>query len=285
MTQIDEYFLENKPVFSGKIREAYNYNGNRLIIKTSNKISAYDFVFEDELPGKGALLTKISKYWFNETGHIIDNHMVDSDELEQLIPNSHDRCILVKKCEPIRIEAIVRGYISGSAYKQYLESGMIGEIKIKENMQLNDKFKSPIFTPSTKAAVGDKDQNISLSEMYEIIGEDVAEYIKNKSFELYNYAHEYALSKGLTLIDTKFEFGYDENEKIILIDEIFTPDCSRYCMTSDLKQKNVNYFDKQYFRDYLKSIKWDNYQISIPSKIKESIISRYNDVLRILTDE
>ena len=133
--------------------------------------------------------------------------------------------------------------------------------------------------------MGDKDQNISLSEMYEIIGKDVAEYIKNKSFELYNFAHEHALSKGLTLIDTKFEFGYDENKKIILIDEIFTPDCSRYCLTNDLKQKNVNYFDKQYFRDYLKSIKWDNDQISIPDKIKKSIISRYSDVFGMLTNE
>ena len=162
---------------------------------------------------------------------------------------------------------------------------MIGDIDIKQNMQLNYKFDLPIFTPSTKAAVGDKDQNISLSEMYEIIGKDVAEYIKNKSFELYNYAHEHALSKGLTLIDTKFEFGYDENKKIILIDEIFTPDCSRYCLTSDLKQQNVNYFDKQYFRDYLKGIKWDNDQISIPDKVKESIISRYSDVFGMLTDE
>ena len=285
MTLIDEYFLENKPVFSGKIREAYNYSDDQLIIRTSNKISAYDFVFEDELPEKGALLTKTAKYWFKKTAHSIDNHMIDGNELEQLVPNTHESCILVKKCKPIRIEAIVRGYISGSAYKQYLESGMIGDINIKENMQLNDKFDSPIFTPSTKAAVGDKDQNISLSEMYEIIGKDVAEYIKSKSFELYNYAHKHALEKGLTLIDTKFEFGYNKDNKIILIDEIFTPDCSRYCLTSDLKQKNVNYFDKQYYRDYLKSIKWDNDQISIPDKVKESIISRYSDVFGMLTDE
>ncbi len=285
MTQIDEYFLENKPVFSGKIREAYNYKDDQLIIKTSNKISAYDFVFNDELPEKGSLLTKISKYWFRKTEHIIDNHMIGSDELERLIPNSHDSCILVKKCKPIRIEAIVRGYISGSAYKQYLERGMVCDIHIKENMQLNDKFESPIFTPSTKAAVGDKDQNISMLEMYEIVGKTVADYIKCKSFELYNYAHEHALSKGLTLIDTKFEFGYDQDERIILIDEIFTPDCSRYCLTSDLKQKNVNYFDKQYFRDYLRSIKWDNHQISIPKNIKANIISKYTDVLRMLKDE
>ena len=120
--------------------------------------------------------------------------------------------------------------------------------------------------------------------MYEIIGKDVAEYIKNKSLELYTYVQT-CLVQRPTLIDTKFEFGYDEDRNIILIDEIFTPDCSRYCLTSDLKQKNVNYFDKQYFRDYLKSIKWDNAQISIPDKVKESIISRYSDVLGMLTDE
>ena len=173
MTLIDEYFLENEPVFSGKIREAYDYNDDQLIIKTSNKISAYDFVFEDELPEKGALLTKISKYWFKKTGHIIDNHMIDSNELEQLVPNSHERCILVKKCKPIRIESIVRGYISGSAYKQYLESGMVGDIDIKENMHLKDKFDTPIFTPSTKAAVGDKEQNSNSLSVRARKGEDL----------------------------------------------------------------------------------------------------------------
>ena len=145
MMQIDEYFLENKPVFSGKIREGYDYNDNQLIIKTSNKISAYDFVFEDELPNKGAILTKISKYWFKKTKHIIENHILNDVELKKLIPNTFESCTLAKKCKPIRIESIVRGYISGSAFKQYSENGKVNDIAIKDNMKINDKFSYLVF--------------------------------------------------------------------------------------------------------------------------------------------
>ena len=183
MTQTDEYFLENKPLFSGKIREVYNFSDDKILIKTSDKISAYDFVFEDELPNKGAILTKISKYWFKKTKHIIENHILNDVELKKLIPNTFESCTLAKKCKPIRIESIVRGYISGSAFKQYSENGKVNDIAIKDNMKINDKFESPIFTPSTKADVGDKDQNISLTEMYDLVGRDVSEFIKNKSFE------------------------------------------------------------------------------------------------------
>ena len=285
MTQTDEYFLESEPMFSGKIREVYNFSDDKILIKTSDKISAYDFVFEDELPNKGALLTQISKYWFEKTRHIIDNHILNDDELKKLIPNTFERCTLARKCKPIRIESIVRGYISGSAFKQYSENGKVNNITVKENMKINDKFESPIFTPSTKADVGDKDQNISLTEMYDLVGKDTSEFIKKKSLELYNYAHEHALSKGLTLLDTKFEFGYDKDDNIILIDEIFTPDCSRYCLTKDLKQKNIEYFDKQYFRNYLDSIKWNNQQIVIPESIKNEIISKYSNVLKMITNE
>ena len=285
MTQTDEYFLESKPLFSGKIREVYNFSDDKILIKTSDKISAYDFVFEDELPNKGAILTKISKYWFKKTKHIIENHILNDVELKKLIPNTFESCTLARKCKPIRIESIVRGYISGSAFKQYSENGKVNDITIKNDMKINDKFESPIFTPSTKADVGDKDQNISLTEMYDLVGRDVSEFIKNKSFELYNYAHEHALSKGLTLLDTKFEFGYDKDDNVILIDEIFTPDCSRYCLTKDLKQENIEYFDKQYFRNYLDSIKWNNQQIVIPESVKNEIISKYSDVLKMITDE
>ena len=285
MTQTDEYFLENKPMFSGKIREVYNFSDEKILIKTSDKISAYDFVFEDELPNKGALLTKISKYWFEKTKHIIDNHILDDVELKKIIPNTFESCTLARKCKPIRIESIVRGYISGSAFKQYSESGKINDITIKNDMKINDKFESPIFTPSTKADVGEKDQNISLTGMYALVGKDVTEFIKKKSLELYNYAHDYALSKGLTLLDTKFEFGYDKDDNVILIDEIFTPDCSRYCLTKDLKQKNIDYFDKQYFRNYLDSIKWNNQQIVIPESVKNEIIYKYSNVLKMIKDE
>jgi phosphoribosylaminoimidazole-succinocarboxamide synthase len=282
MTQNDTYFLENSPLFSGKIRQVFNFSQDELLIKTSDKISAFDFVFDDEIDSKGSLLTKITKLWFKKTEHIIENHLLDDGHLVNLIPKSHKSCMLVKKCRPIRIESIVRGYISGSAYSQYIESGMVSDIPMKSGLRLNDKLETPIFTPSTKAEVGDKDENITFSQLKELIGNDKADYIYNKSMELYNYAHDYALSKGLCLIDTKFEFGYDNQNNIILIDEIFTPDCSRYCLAEDIHKKDVDFFDKQFFRNYLKEINWQETQIHIPDIIKSSIISRYQKVYNML---
>ena len=284
MTQNDTYFLENSPLFSGKIRQVFNFSQDELLIKTSDKISAFDFVFDDEIDSKGPLLTKITKLWFKKTEHIIENHLLDDGHLVNLIPKSHKSCMLVKKCRPIRIESIVRGYISGSAYSQYIESGMVSDINMKSGLKLNDKLETPIFTPSTKAEVGDKDENITFSQLKELIGNDKADYIYNKSMELYNYAHDYALSKGLCLIDTKFEFGYDNQNNIILIDEIFTPDCSRYCLAEDIHKKDVDFFDKQFFRNYLKEINWQETQIDIPDIIKNTIISRYQKVYNMLVN-
>ena len=285
MTQNDTYFLENSPLFSGKIRQVFNFSQDELLIKTSDKISAFDFVFDDEIDSKGSLLTKITKLWFKKTEHIIENHLLDDGHLENLIPESYESCMLVKKCRPIKIESIVRGYISGSAYNQYIESGMVSDIRMKSGLKLNDKLEAPIFTPSTKADVGDKDENITFSQVKELIGDDNADYIYNKSIELYKYAHEYALSKGLCLIDTKFEFGYDNQNNIILIDEIFTPDCSRYCLAEDMNKKDVNFFDKQFFRNYLKEINWQETQIDIPDIIKNTVISRYQKVYNMLVNE
>ena len=282
MAQNDTYFLENKPLFSGKIRQAFNFSQDELLIRTSDKISAFDFVFDDEIDSKGSLLTKITKLWFKKTEHIIENHLLDDGHLENLIPKSYESCMLVKKCRPIKIESIVRGYISGSAYNQYIESGMVSDIRMTSGLKLNDKLEAPIFTPSTKADVGDKDENITFSQMKELIGDNNADYIYNKSIELYKYAHEYALSKGLCLIDTKFEFGYDNQNNIILIDEIFTPDCSRYCLAEDMNKKDVDFFDKQFFRNYLKEINWQETQIDIPDIIKNTIISRYQKVYNML---
>ena len=285
MTQNDTYFLENSPLFSGKIRQVFNFSQDELLIKTSDKISAFDFVFDDEIDSKGSLLTKITKLWFKKTEHIIENHLLDDGHLENLIPESYESCMLVKKCRPIKIESIVRGYISGSAYNLYIESGMVSDIRMKSGLKLNDKLEAPIFTPSTKADVGDKDENITFSQVKELIGDYNADYIYNKSIELYKYAHEYALSKGLCLIDTKFEFGYDNQNNIILIDEIFTPDCSRYCLAEDMNKKDVNFFDKQFFRNYLKEINWQETQIDIPDIIKNTVISRYQKVYNMLVNE
>ena len=282
MNQNDTYFLENSPLFSGKIRQVFNYSQDKLLIKTSDKISAYDFVFDDEVNTKGSLLTKITKFWFNKTQHIIKNHLLDDSGLQDLIPKSHESCMLVKKCRPIRIESIVRGYLSGSAYSEYVKNGKVSDISMKPGLKLNDRFDDPIFTPSTKAEVGDKDESITFTQMKELIGNDEAIYINKKSIELYNFAHEYALSKGLCLIDTKFEFGYDDQNNIILIDEIFTPDCSRYCLEQDINKKDVDFFDKQFFRNYLKEIGWQNTQINIPEKIKNTLITRYQQVYNMI---
>ena len=282
MNQNDTYFLENSPLFSGKIRQVFNYSQDKLLIKTSDKISAFDFVFDDEVTTKGSLLTKITKFWFNKTQHIIKNHLLDDSDLQDLIPKSHESCMLVKKCRPIRIESIVRGYLSGSAYSEYLKNGKVSDISIKPGLKLNDRFDAPIFTPSTKAKVGDKDENITFTQMKELIGNDEAIYINKKSIELYNFAHEYALSKGLCLIDTKFEFGYDDQNNIILIDEIFTPDCSRYCLEQDINNKNVDFFDKQFFRNYLREIGWQDTQINSPDKIKNTLITRYQKVYNMI---
>jgi phosphoribosylaminoimidazole-succinocarboxamide synthase len=282
MNQNDTYFLENSPLFSGKIRQVFNYSQDKLLIKTSDKISAFDFVFDDEVTTKGSLLTKITKFWFNKTQHIIKNHLLDDTNLKDLIPKSYESCMLVKKCRPIRIESIVRGYLSGSAYSEYLENGKVSDITIKPGLKLNDRFDAPIFTPSTKAEVGDKDENITFTQMKELIGTDEAIYINKKSIELYNFAHEYALSKGLCLIDTKFEFGYDDQNNIILIDEIFTPDCSRYCLAQDTNKKDVDFFDKQFFRNYLREIGWQGTQINIPEKIKNTLITRYQQVYNMI---
>ena len=282
MNQNDTYFLENSPLFSGKIRQVFNYSQDKLLIKTSDKISAFDFVFDDEVTTKGLLLTKITKFWFNKTQHIIKNHLLDDNDLQDLIPKSHESCMLVKKCRPIRIESIVRGYLSGSAYSEYLKNGKVSDISIKPGLKLNDRFDVPIFTPSTKAEVGGKDQNITFTQMKELIGNDEAIYINKKSIELYNFAHEYALSKGLCLIDTKFEFGYDDQNNIILIDEIFTPDCSRYCLAQDTNKKDIDFFDKQFFRNYLREIGWQGTQINIPEKIKNTLITRYQQVYNMI---
>jgi len=284
MNQNDTYFLENSPLFSGKIRQVFNYSQDKLLIKTSDKISAFDFVFDDEVTSKGSLLTKITKFWFNKTEHIIKNHLLDDSDLQDLIPKSHESCMLVKKCHPIRIESIVRGYLSGSAYSEYLENGKVSDIIMEPGLKLNDRFDAPIFTPSTKAEVGDKDQNITFTQMKELIGNDEAIYIKRKSMELYNFAHEYALSKGLCLIDTKFEFGYDDQNNIILIDEIFTPDCSRYCLEQDINNKDIDFFDKQFFRNYLREIGWQDTQINIPEKIKNTLITRYQKIYNMIVN-
>ena len=267
-------------LFKGKVRNIYDYGDDRLLIYTSDRISAFDYVFKDEVPGKGVLLTKMAKFWFNKTNHIIQNHILD----EQLdIPeNIQKNCMLVTKTKVLPIEAIVRGHLAGSAWSTYENIGKINNIKMVNSYKKYDKFNEPIFTPSTKAEIGDKDENISIKQMQDIVGVDLTEKIQRISIELFKFAYDFAKERGVIIADTKFEFGLDKDNKLVLIDEIFTPDCSRFWL---YKNNKIDYksFDKQFFRDYLTSIKWNNNQIQLPEDIKHSLLEKYQVAYNLIT--
>ena len=267
-------------LFKGKVRNIYDYGDDRLLIYTSDRISAFDYVFKDEVPGKGVLLTKMAKFWFNKTNHIIQNHILD----EQLdIPeNIQKNCMLVTKTKVLPIEAIVRGHLAGSAWSTYESIGKVNNIEMAKSYKKYDKFKEPIFTPSTKAEIGDKDENISIEQMQGIIGVDLTEKIQRISIELFKFAYNFAKERGVIIADTKFEFGLDKDNKLVLIDEIFTPDCSRFWLYKDNKI-DYNSFDKQFFRDYLTSIKWNNNQIQLPEDIKNSLLKKYQVAYNLIT--
>jgi phosphoribosylaminoimidazole-succinocarboxamide synthase len=272
--------------FKGKVRDIYNINDNRLLIVTTDRISAFDYVFEDIIPGKGILLTKMTKFWFKLTNQIITNHLLDKNEIKNLnISNeATNRCMLVKKTKVLPIEAIVRGHLAGSAWESYEKKNIINNEITNKIYKKYQKFDQAIFTPSTKANVGEKDQNISFDEMKDIIGESLSVKIKETSLKLYEFAYKYAENKGIIIADTKFEFGLDENGDLVLIDEIFTPDCSRFWLY-DNKEKEINYdsFDKQFFRNYLINMKWNNNQINIPEDIKQKLIQRYQLAYNLIT--
>ena len=267
-------------LFKGKVRNIYDYGDDRLLIYTSDRISAFDYVFKDEVPGKGVLLTKMAKFWFNKTNHIIQNHILD----EQLdIPeNIQKNCMLVTKTKVLPIEAIVRGHLAGSAWSTYESIGKVNNIEMAKSYKKYEKFNEPIFTPSTKAEIGDKDENISIEQMQGIIGVDLTEKIQRISIELFKFAYNFAKERGVIIADTKFEFGLDKDNKLVLIDEIFTPDCSRFWL---YKNNKIDYksFDKQFFRDYLTSIKWNNNQIQLPEDIKHSLLEKYQVAYNLIT--
>ena len=286
MKDSEKLFGDYELSFKGKVRDIYNINDNRLLIVTTDRISAFDYVFEDIIPGKGILLTKMTKFWFKLTNQIITNHLLDKNEIKNLNISNEvtNRCMLVKKTKVLPIEAIVRGHLAGSAWESYKKKNIINNEITNKTYKEYQKFNQAIFAPSTKANVGEKDQNISFDEMKNIIGENLSVKIKEASLKLYEFAYKYAENKGVIIADTKFEFGLDENGDLVLIDEIFTPDCSRFWLY-DNKEKKINYdsFDKQFFRNYLINMKWNNNQINIPEDIKQKLIQRYQLAYNLIT--
>ena len=279
---IDDLSQAYELAFKGKVRDIYVIDNDKLLIYTSDRISAFDFTFDDPVIDKGIVLTKMAKFWFDKTKHIVKNHLCETPL--DLSSKLKERCIVVTKTEVVPIEAIVRGHLAGSAWETYREDKMINGEVTEDKLDKYEKLNKPIFTPSTKADVGDKDINISKTEMDKIIGKEFADEISRISLALYDYAYCYALERGVIIADTKFEFGLDKEGNLLLIDEIFTPDCSRFWLyDNELGKINYDAFDKQFFRDYLIKSNWDNEQIQIPDNIKQTILSKYNTAYELIT--
>ncbi len=289
LTKID---IPNTTSRSGKVREIFDV-GDELLFVASDRISAFDCVMPNGIPQKGEVLTQISKFWFERTGDIVKNHMISVDVNDFPSPfNEHadqlaGRSMLVKKTEVVMIECIVRGYLIGSGWKEYQKSETIGGMPLRSGYQMADKLDEPIFTPSTKAEQGLHDENISFDRMKEIVGEEKAEKLKAISLALYKQAAEYALTKGIIIADTKFEFGELDGE-IILIDEALTPDSSRF-WPADTYEVGCSpmSFDKQFVRDYLETLDWNKTPPApaLPDEILEKSQAKYLEAFRLLTGE
>ena len=280
--------ITNLPIvkthYKGKVRDILDLGKNLLII-TSDRISAYDVVFPDEIPEKGILLNQISAFFFKQTKNIIQNHFI-TDNIDEMPTELHvfkdfldKRSMLVKKTRVIPFECIVRGYISGSAWNEYKNSGTVGGVILSEEIKQSQRFPEPHFTPSTKASEG-HDENISYKKMCERMDHDIAEQIKNVSIELYKWAHHFLLEKGIILADTKFEFGTNAGE-LYLIDEIFTPDSSRFWDKEDYEIGiSPNSYDKQFVRDFVVNSGWDK-QVpapQLPNDIIQKTCEKYKTI-------
>ena len=283
--------LKGIPFFKrGKVREVYNLGENLLIIST-DRVSCFDVILPTAIPEKGQVLTEISKFWFDFTQDIVSNHLVSMDvndyptELDSYKDVLAGRSMLVKKAKPLLVECIVRGYISGSGWKDYKKTGSICGIKLPEGLQESDKLPEVIFTPSTKADVG-HDENVSQDCIEKQIGKDIADKIKQLSIAVYTKARDYALNKGIIIADTKFEFGKIGDE-IILIDEVLTPDSSRFWPKAEYEPgKSQPSFDKQFVRDYLETLDWDKTPPGpeLPEDIVNKTSEKYQQALSILTN-
>lgn len=286
--------FEGLPVFKrGKVRDIYDLDDSLLMVAT-DRISAFDVIMSDPIPDKGRLLTRISLFWFNLIKPIIDNHVIASDVNEYPVscrPYAdilEGRSLLVKKARPLPVECVVRGYISGSGWKSYQASGEICGIKLPEGLRESDPLPEPIFTPSTKAELGEHDINIGFEEVIDMIGAERAEKIRDLSLQIYNTGSEIAEKSGIIIADTKFEFGLDENGDLILIDEILTPDSSRFWPRNSYEPGGPqNSFDKQYLRDYLNSVDWDKTPPApaLPEEVIEKTRSKYEEALRALVGQ
>ena len=279
----------------GKVRDVFELppvdGQSRLLMVATDRLSAFDVVLPDPIPGKGEVLCQMSNFWFDKTAHLIPNHLL-AHALDDVLPASaeidvyRNRSVITKKLKPLPVEAIARGYLIGSGWKDYQRTGRISGIRLPDAMQQAQQLDKPIFTPSTKAAVGDHDESIDFDTLVKKIGSELAEQVRDITLRLYEFAAHYAAEKGLILADTKFEFGLDDNGRLTLMDEALTPDSSRYWSAADY-QVGISppSYDKQFVRDYLETLDWDKTPPAphLPEDIVRRTRAKYVDALIALT--
>ena len=297
MTQaLLETSINSLPLISkGKVRDIYAVNDQYLLMITTDRLSAFDVVMQEPIPGKGIVLNQMANFWFERLKHIVPNHLTGIDPETVVQPNEVSqvvgRAIVVKRLKPILVEAVVRGYLSGSGWKDYQETGLICGVSLPKGMQNAQQLVEPIFTPAAKAELGDHDENISFEEVVNRIGEPLAQQMKEISIRLYQEAAKYAASKGILIADTKFEFGLNDAGQMILMDEILTADSSRFWPASSyVIGRNPPSFDKQFVRDWLESVKIDGQPWNkkapaphLPAQVIEQTAAKYQEALAILT--
>ena len=275
----------------GKVRDIYAVGDRHLLIVTTDRISAFDVVLPDPVPGKGAVLTALSNFWFGRIGRSIACHLADLP-LADVLPDEAERrevggrAIVVDKLKPLPIESIVRGYIIGSGWKDYQRSGQVCGISLPAGLEQAAQLPEPVFTPSTKADVGDHDENIDFGRACDLIGRERADQVRTISIDIYRSAAEFARTKGIIIADTKFEFGLDDDDELVLIDEVLTPDSSRFWPADEYRTGiSPPSFDKQFVRDYLETLDWDKRPPAppLPPEILERTANKYREALDRLT--
>ncbi|MBI3713624.1 MAG: phosphoribosylaminoimidazolesuccinocarboxamide synthase [Burkholderiales bacterium] len=292
MAGILETNLKSLPfLHRGKVRDIYAVGDDMLLVIQTDRLSAFDVILDDPIPNKGKILTSMSNFWFKKFGHLMPNHMTDIDPVSLVAPEEREqvegRAIVVKKFVPLGIEAIVRGYIIGSGWKDYQKTGAICGITLPAGLQEAQKLPEVIFTPSTKAPMGAHDENISFAEAEKIVGADIARQVRDAAINLYSQAAEYAATKGIIIADTKFEFGLDAAGTVHLIDEILTPDSSRFWPASSYQiGMSPPSFDKQFVRDWLETQDWNKKAPApkVPAEVAQVTSDKYAEALRLLTE-
>ena len=280
-------------IAKGKVRDIYAVDSDHLLIVTTDRMSAFDVVLPNAIPGKGEVLTELSEFWFKKTQSIVKNHMTDDLDLVDLLDSPDQleffkkRSMIVKRLNPLPIEAVVRGYLIGSGWKDYQATGSVCGIELEEGLQMAQKLPEPIYTPATKAEVGEHDENISYEKTIDLIGEELANRVRQIAIDIYNFGVNHAREKGIIIADTKFEFGLDSEGELYLIDEVLTPDSSRFWSIEDYELgSSPPSFDKQYLRDYLETLDWDKTAPGpeLPQEVIDNTASKYRNAFKQIAE-